>query len=245
MKRFPQKSKSDNKGESINFQELLSPYISNWYIYIIALLIGLFAVYLYVNYTIPLYKNSASVLINEDKSNNPSAGISIIEDIEFVQSSKNLMNEIEIMKAHSVLEPVVDSLGLCSTVYFIGDQSKLRRSELFESNPIRIKLLPVEDEMNFKGTSFFLSLIDSKHFSLEYLTGKKKIFSFGEIITVDDSGVQIVVEKSKSYTEHKKLGKKLEVVILPKEKAIAQLRAQLLIEKQSKESSVVTLSIQG
>lgn len=245
MKRIPQKSKSDNKGESINFQELLSPYISNWYIYIIALLIGLFAVYLYVNYTIPLYKNSASVLINEDKSNNPSAGISIIEDIEFVQSSKNLMNEIEIMKAHSVLEPVVDSLGLCSTVYFIGDQSKLRRSELFESNPIRIKLLPVEDEMNFKGTSFFLSLIDSKHFSLEYLTGKKKIFSFGEIITVDDSGVQIVVEKSKSYTEHKKLGKKLEVVILPKEKAIAQLRAQLLIEKQSKESSVVTLSIQG
>jgi capsular exopolysaccharide synthesis family protein len=245
MKPITQKNKLISKRESVNFQEVLSPYLKGWYIYVISILIALFSVYIYVKYSIPIYKNSASILINEDKPSSNQTGISVIEDIELVQSATNLMNELEIMKAHSVLEPVVDSICLCSTTYFIGNQSKLRRSELYETNPIKLKLFPRIKGEDFLPTSFFLSIYDSNLFEIEFLNGTKKKFKFGDIIELEDFSVNVIVDKNKHFSLYKNLGKKLEIVISPKEKTIAQLRSQLVIEKQNKESSVVTLSIQG
>lgn len=245
MKVPPNKSQLSNKGEGINITEVIQPYLKSWYFYAISVVLSIVLVYIYVRYTIPIYKNSASILINEDKPSSSTSGITVLEDLELVQSSSNVMNELEIMKAQSVLEPVVDSLGLFTTVYLIGDQSKLRRSELFETNPLQFELLPIETGVDIDGTSFYIELINSKQFLVERISGSRKIYNFGELIKIDDKGNQVLVSKSKNYSTEIWLGKKLEVIFSPKEKVISQLRSQLTIEKQSKESSVVTLSYEG
>lgn len=245
MKSSPQKSQLINKGESINFMEIAQPYIKGWFLYAISIFLAFLSVYVYVRYTIPIYKNSASILINEDKAGQSTTGISVIEDLELVQSASNLMNELEIMKAQSVLEPVVDSLCLFTTVYLIGDQSKLRRSELFETNPIQFELLPIEKGVDIQGATFYFEFINSKQFVIESLSGNRKKYNFGDFLTLDEKGNKVLISKSKNYSIDVWLGKKLEVILSPKEKAISQLRSQLSIEKQSKESSVVTLSIEG
>ena len=138
------KFKLKDKEDSIYFYEILEPYLKKWYLYVISVIIGLMLVYFYVSYTIPIYQNSASIIINEEDSKSSSSGLSLLQDLEFVQSSSNLMNELEILKSHSVLEPVVDSLNLKLTYFLLGDNSKLRRYELFNESPIRVNVIHLD-----------------------------------------------------------------------------------------------------
>ena len=102
----------NTRKEAINFTELIEPFTKRWYFYILALIISLSSVYLYVRYTIPIYLNSASIIINEENGKGGNGNINVLEELELVPSSSNLMNEIEVLKSHSVLAPVVDSLDL-------------------------------------------------------------------------------------------------------------------------------------
>ena len=84
----------NTRKEAINFTELIEPFTKRWYFYILALIISLSSVYLYVRYTIPIYLNSASIIINEENGKGGNGNINVLEELELVPSSSNLMNEM-------------------------------------------------------------------------------------------------------------------------------------------------------
>ena len=234
----------NTKKEPTNFAELIEPFTKRWYFYILALIISLSSVYLYVRYTIPVYLNSASIIINEENGKGGNGNINVLEELELVPSSSNLMNEIEVLKSHSVLAPVVDSLDLNVTTYLIGDKSKLRRFELFDESPIKIKTKLSKNAPNIYFKIFELNFYSFNKIELISPNGKRRIYAYKDTVVFDDFGSKIIFNKSEIFSETW-IGRKLEIVITSNQKAIERLRNELLIEKKNKESSVITLSIKG
>lgn len=227
--------------EKLNVSDLIEPYIKKWYFYVLSFIISFSIVYTYIRFTIPVYKNSASILISEEEGKNGNPGISLLDNLEFTQSSSNLMNEIEILKAHSVLRPVIDSLNLNVQIFLVGENSKLRRAELFTNRPLNIQIVQ-RGEIELELSSF-LQCISNNQYSLT-LPNKKEIkANFGDSVIVNDNNM-LVITKSNLF-DSDWIGKSLDIEIIPKEKAIETLRKDLSIEKLNKESSVITLSIQG
>jgi tyrosine-protein kinase Etk/Wzc len=232
---------SKAKEESININEILEPYLKKWYVYLISILTGLMLVYFYVRYTIPIYQNSASIIINEDDKNS-SSGLSLLQDLEFVQSSSNLMNELEIMKSHSVLSPVIDSLNLNVTYFLLGDNSKLRRYELFSESPIHAEAVFIDELSNTSLKNFNVKFNSFNTYEIE-TNGIIKTVKFDEVYSFKDIK-SFNIKKTKNF-DNTWIGRRIEVIVSTKQKAIEKLRNEVQVEKKNKESSVVTISIQG
>ncbi len=245
MRQINRLEKKSKNLDSINFGEFIEPYTKRWYIYLVSLILAIGAVYLYIRYSIPIYKNSASIIINENNNKSNSATFSVLEDLEFVPSSSNLMNEIEILKSQSVLKPVVDSLNLNTTIYLIGDKSKLRRFELFDDSPISIKTKLKEEQNPISYTkSFELTFYTFNKIELVFPNGKVKVCSYKDSIILDEVGNKIFLTKTPIFNQSW-IGRRIEVIISSQQRSIEKLRRELVIEKQNKESSVITLSISG
>ena len=237
------KFKLKDKEGSIYFYEILEPYLKKWYLYVISVIIGLMLVYFYVSYTIPIYQNSASIIINEEDSKSSSSGLSLLKDLEFIQSSSNLMNELEILKSHSVLEPVVDSLNLHLTYFLLGDNSKLRRYELFNESPIRVNVIQLDSLKEVKVRLLSIKFISSSKFEIENFESLKRVSYAKEFKLANDSE-KFLIEKSNKF-DNSWIGRRIEVLVTSKQLAIEKLRNEILVEKKNKESSVVTISIKG
>jgi len=246
MRETAKMKKKEVQSNPINLRELLSPFLIRWHFYLLTGAICFILTFLYLRYTIPTYRNTASLLINEDKNNNKSEGITILEDLELTQTSNNLMNEMEIMKANSVLEPVVDSLYLNISTFLIGKNSKLRRQEMFGRLPIKFtyiyQTLEQYDEM--PGFKFFVEINAIGSYVFESVSGARKKVKFGDTIDFPKQGMKFVFTKTKYFNEQW-FNKRFEYNLIAKEKAVAKLSSDLLVERKSKESSVVTLSIEG
>lgn len=228
------------------FFERIFPFIKKWYWYVILILLSIFSVKIYLRYTIPVYKSQATILISEDeRSGNNPQGIDILEDLELVKSSSNLVNEIEVMKAHSVLGPVVDTLNLRLTSYLLGDKSGVRKIDLYKDIPFDIIInknnIPndlTEDDFAF---SCNLKILSSSFFSLNDDDSK---CSFGLENKTFSSDFNVTFKLNSNFSD-KWIGKTIEVIYNTKESAIYTLAGSLEISKKNKESTVLSISTQG
>lgn len=247
MSEHSQDTQNKNElAQTKTFFERIFPFIKKWYWYVILVMIVFFAVKLYLRYTIPIYKSQATILISEDESssNNPQ-GIDILEDLELVKSSSNLVNEIEVMKAHSVLGPVVDSLNLRQTTYLIGDNSGVRKIDLYKNTPFNILISGNSNSTDSSIASFsfstFIKIISPSSFSLGE---DERTYSFGDKLGVFSSKYNVTF-KPKSNFSSNWIGKTIELIYSSKESAIYELAGNLEIVKKNKESTVLSISTQG
>jgi tyrosine-protein kinase Etk/Wzc len=225
--------------------DLIDPYIKKWYVYVILILISLFSVAIYLRYSIPTFKSQATILIKQDDKEQGTNGINVLENLEMLQSSSNLMNEIEVMKAHSVLGPLVDSLNLRLTGYLIGDNSGFRKLDLYSDLPIEVIVNPKfqNQELSVDEFSFStkLKILSANRFSLEE---NEKIYFFGENISLFDPKF-LVRFKLKSRFLNQWIGKTIELKYISKEAAIFSVSGKIVIEKKEKEATVLTISTEG
>ena len=231
--------------DSPGLVEVFSPFIRKWYLYVIAILVLVFGVKIYLRYSIPIYESKATVLIKQDEKNKSSQGINVIENLEMLQTSSNLMNEIEVMKAHSVLGPLIDSLNLRLTSYLIGDNSGFRKMDLYEESPIEISVAVRPRNQNLNTDKFAFStklkILSKSQFSIDE---SQNTYTFGDKITVIDPDY-VVRFKLKPEFQSKWIGKTIELNYVTKEKAIYSVAGKIDIDKKNKEATVLTIVTQG
>jgi capsular exopolysaccharide synthesis family protein len=225
--------------------ERLIPFIKNWRWYLILILVTIFFVKIYLRYSIPIFKSQATILISEDeRSGSNPQGIDILENLELVKSSSNLANEIEVMKAHSILGPVVDTLNLRVTAYLLGDKSGVRKEDLYRDIPfdIEIKKNKKSNELNTDNFEFSINLkiLSPSLFSLN----DDSKYSFEEEIKSFSSDFNVTFKPNSNFSSNW-IGKTIELTYSTKESAINTLAGNLEIIKKNKESTVLSISTQG
>ncbi|MBL4592694.1 MAG: hypothetical protein JKX68_02640, partial [Flavobacteriales bacterium] len=148
--------------EDFNLKGFLYGYLRYWYIYVFALMLGFGCAYFYNWYVKPVYNVSTKILIKDDKST--SIGTQeLLKDLDVYNVSKNIENEIEIIKSRKILKKALEQIEVDVLYYLIGN---VKKSQIYTDSPFKIDY----DSLNFYAYNnlFFINIIDENRYELIY-----------------------------------------------------------------------------
>lgn len=144
----------------VNFTLLATKLLKNWYWFVISAAICLAISYIYLRYTVPIYKTTAKVLISSDKSQSSGEDAMAKALSSQFSTSSNVEGEAEIFKTRHLMEKVVRDLKSYITYYHKG---QILSVDLYKDSPVRLTLLdspdsisPVSLELAFSGNKLRL-----------------------------------------------------------------------------------------
>lgn len=149
-----------SKDQDFNLKLIIFKYLRYWYWFILSLFFSLAVSYFYLQYTTPIYRVSASLLIKDEKKGMTS-GNQILKDLEISGGSKIVENEIEILKSRNLIENVINELNLTVGYY---EEGRFRDSELFKKSPITLNYTQLQN--NAYQTPLYIQTIDNQHYRL-------------------------------------------------------------------------------
>lgn len=145
MKETANERLRESDDEKIDFQEILFKYIIHWPWFVGAVLVCLIGAWIYLRMATPVYNISATVLIKDDKKGG-SGTSSELENLGLsglMTSSKNIDNEIEVLRSKTLVKEVVERLNLFVTY---KDADEIPSKELYKASPVLVSLTPQEAE---------------------------------------------------------------------------------------------------
>ncbi|ADB38680.1 Wzz/FepE/Etk N-terminal domain-containing protein [Spirosoma linguale] len=132
---------NEESEDESNVLNQLFKYIRYWYWFVISVLITLTVAYIYLNQYTPIYQVKATLLIKDEESLKKAKGEDIIEEFS-VGSSKQLENEITVLRSRSLIGKVIDELGL-TTSYWKKD--RFRDIEIYKTAPVKVNVTNLTD----------------------------------------------------------------------------------------------------
>ena len=132
--------------EQIDFRALLFKYIIHWPWFVGAVLLCLVGAWFYLHWATPIYNISATVLIKDEKKGGGAGLSSELEDMGLsglMTSSKNIDNELEVLRSKTLVKEVVNQLGLYITY---KDEDEFPAKGLYKTSPVQVSLTPQEAE---------------------------------------------------------------------------------------------------
>ena len=127
-----------------NFRKILR-YVAYWPWFVGSVIMCLILAWGYLNWVHPVYEMSASVLIKEGnkKGGGASAGaLAAVQDLGILSMTSNFDNEIEKLKSRTLVQQVVDELGL-----YISMEKRIsfgRSVPVYGNGPLKVFLSPEE-----------------------------------------------------------------------------------------------------
>ncbi|WP_031425180.1 GumC family protein [Flavimarina sp. Hel_I_48] len=173
----------DKKNDQIDLKKIFLNYRNNWYWFAIASLLLVSLAFLYLRYTTPQYAITSKLLIKDDTKGPDLGSNTVFSDLGIFNSSKNVLNEIEVLKSQVLMEHVLQDLSLyCS--YFL--EGTIKDQEIYGRElPIRMVVTNLDSTAYEK--ELVIRLANNKSFQLGELNEDGDItkwekYSFGEEI---------------------------------------------------------------
>jgi tyrosine-protein kinase Etk/Wzc len=167
----------DNNSK-LSAKEIFFKYLVYLPLFVICLGVSVTIAYIYIRYKVPVYSSSISLLIKDAGGRNSGGGSDemMLEDVMLYKKRANLANEIEVVKSTSMMERVVNSLGLNVQYYTEG---QVKKSEIYADPSIKAEILSIKDSS--QGISAILKP-GNKSSAIVEVEGKKFTISNGDII---------------------------------------------------------------
>jgi tyrosine-protein kinase Etk/Wzc len=171
------------ESEELDLKSILFKYLRYWYWFIIAILLCLGLAFLYLTYATPQYHIESTLLIKDEKKGPGLSGGDAFGGLDIFGSSKNVDNEIEVLRSKSLMQRVLNELNL-ETSYF--EKGILRNSEIYGDDlPVNVKVKELTLTAFKKGVSIQINIKDHQNFELiedmEELSGQSS-HKFGQEI---------------------------------------------------------------
>lgn len=160
--------------EQINIQQIIFRYLIHWPWFVASVIICMVGAWVYLFTTTPIYNISATVLIKDDEKG---GGANMGSELEkmgldgFMSSSKNVDNEIEVLRSKSLAREVVNQLSLYVT-YRDGDA--FPEKELYRNSPVLVSLTPQEAEKLPKTMEVGMTLLPTGGMNVQIMVGDKE-----------------------------------------------------------------------
>ena len=105
-------SESNNFSQkSINYRDLIKPYLRNWKWFLLAAIIAVLLAVLKIRYSTPEYAIQAKIQVLEDQ--NSTSELNIFRDLNVLGGGRNSVeDEIEVLNSRSNLIDVITQLSL-------------------------------------------------------------------------------------------------------------------------------------
>ncbi len=234
-----EKSKKDN----VDYLKLFFLMLSNWYWFVLAVTLALAIAWLYNKYTVPKWRVSAAVLIEENRQAQSLIGQDeLLRGFGLRPGIQNLDNQLLILSSKSIIDQTLGELPFNIEYYHRRIRNKVA---LYPKSPIIIYTenssripqdvefkLKLEDEYTFK-----LTAKSKGNFKL------KTNAAFGDIIDVE--GERMRIEQTPNGFTKENRGRTLYFIFHRRYKLVESYHSRLNTEPASNEGSIVSLSLVG
>jgi len=234
-----QLSQSDQNRNDL--QIILSLILKNWYWFIITAAIALFVVRFYVKHTLPVYRTSATLLINETEESRFSGNAQILQGLGLPGGLSNIQNQIMILQSLALVETTLRELPFEIEFYTKGLRNKV---SLYPVVPLRIVFenenpIPrdIEFVINYLGNNMFMIESGSEYFPYQ------KTASFGDTLKIQDENYIIECRNEEWFKLNP--GRNLYFTVHSRIRLIRYFRERINVQLMSKEGSVLIISMNG
>ncbi|RYE18606.1 MAG: capsular biosynthesis protein, partial [Sphingobacteriaceae bacterium] len=164
--------------EVTNYTFTLKKYLKYWYLFLAGLILSAGGAYLFLRYTTPQYNISSLLMIKDRKSENTPSRNEQFADFNDFNSSKNIDNEVIVLKSISLMQRVLNELSLNSSYYVSG---RARNQEIYQSDlPFKIIINKLDSTAFDKSITVFVK--DNNTFDLQE-GDNHKTYQIGQLVS--------------------------------------------------------------
>ncbi|MFZ2340215.1 MAG: polysaccharide biosynthesis tyrosine autokinase [Bacteroidales bacterium] len=228
----------DNEND---LQFLLSILFKNWYWFALVLILAHLAVHFYVRHTMPVYRTSATILINETDDRPLLDNSELLQGLGLPGGMKNLQNQIMILRSSALTEKTLSDLPFETEYYIKGLRNRV---PIYPAIPVKISSkyeipLPrdTEFEIKYLGNNRFNLRSYADYYPLDITS------AFGDTINISEG--KIVVECRNEEWFNTRDDQSLYFVVHSRINLINNYTKRINVELISKEGSVLSLSMNG
>ena len=215
--------------------------IKNWYWFIIGIVIAFLCARTYLSHTIPVYRTSTTIMINETEERPLVDNSALLQGLGLPGGQKNLQNQIMIIKSRDLTEKTLEVLPFEVEYYFKTIKNKL---PIYPEVPV--KVISDQEIPLPKDTEFSISFQGNNLFSIESKDADfpfQKTASFGEDIKIrqgsfrvecrDDEWVKLNIDRKLFLTVHSRVS------------LVNYFKRRINVELVSREGSILRISMDG
>ena len=234
----------ESEENSISLRELLDKYLVYWRWLFGSVVVFLVLGWMYARYQTPSYESVATVLIEqESKSGMASEEIGMLKDLGLASGGGVLEDEIELYQSRSLMERVVRELHLHWKYQIVGTTTGLVRSELYNSNPIRIRAVEADSLFYDQHYEFEIMLISGNEYKIISGNGfDGNHYKYGAVLQLPIG--KIILEKTNEFKSNW-IGKRILINVTPVSEVATEIRNVLSVDPASKEANILILKVKG
>lgn len=218
-----------------NLREQVDKYLIKWKWFLLSILMFLALAYVYLRYSTNTYKIVATIKIADSKEQNALKEVNKVNDYGlFKQDHNSVEDEMQVIGSRSIMESVVNNLGL-NVQCFI--QGSIKELEIYKNPPLTINFLANDSIIKKVDTTFTLDVVSSSQYTFKnsdvrYNFGDNLSMPFGDIVLTPN------------FTQEElQVGKSITVKIKPVQKVAATYNKKVKILTVSPKSSIIRLEL--
>lgn len=229
--------------DSVNIRKMMMMITSKWYYFIFGLIIALVAAFFYIKYTIPTYRVSSTILIEEgDQRRITGLDNNMLEGFGLSPAARNMDNQIIVLTSWTLIRQALNELPFETDCYRKG---LFKTVSYYPMNPI--ELVPGPEGKVPYNTEFIFEYYEGNVFHIS--TGRKSeipidtFISFGQMFSTD-RGSFTILPNPELENIYKSKGK-IYFKFYDREALIGSYRSRLEVVPTSKEASIIDLNLTG
>jgi capsular exopolysaccharide synthesis family protein len=117
MENNSQSQNTISNDDTIDIRGIFVKYMKKWYWFAGSVFVCLVIAFAYLKITLPQYSVQSSILLRDDKADNPFSQLAILNTVGGSGASKAVEDEIQILTTKTIMSKMVNSLGI-ETEYF-------------------------------------------------------------------------------------------------------------------------------
>lgn len=224
---------NETRNEQLSPSDILRLVLSNWYWYVVAIILFVACAWLYLKATSPVYQRTATVLVKDSRKGS-SAEVTAFSDLVGGIGRRSVDNEVYIFESRRLMEQVVKDLDLATR--YTTTQG-LRSIDLYGRVPAVVKF--VDNNPNIKGE--FTYHISDNSLTLSKFTNSEFTCkaSFGDTITTPLGKIVITATPYAETAENSDIRVSRNTL----NNCVEAYRKRLKCEIKNKQASVITLTM--
>src|SRR3569833_713765 len=165
--------------ESVNFREIISKYTFLWSLFVLVFIITMSVAFVYYKLKKPAYDVTATLQIQDDtKDKAPGSEKTALNELNLINTSKIVENEMEILKSFTLVSKVVYDLQLW--VNYSRTSKFVKKEDLYKRSPVVFKL--VQKKGDIGGQKFDIVIKSANTFLIRKSNGKYVQFNFKDVL---------------------------------------------------------------
>jgi tyrosine-protein kinase Etk/Wzc len=226
----------------IDLKKVFSLVIFNWYYFLITAAVALIYAFFYNTFTLPTYRVSTTLLINEGEKGGAITKNQFLEGLGASSTIQNLDNQVAILTSKTLIARALDELPFYIECYHRRLYNKV---SLYPDSPITITpessdSLPRDIEFTFKYLNKNMFSLDAKSNDFfEFHT----VTSFDKIIKTPGGNFRIELTDSIWPSENAK--DEIQFIFHSRKKLVESYINRMRVDKISKTGTIVKLNLEG